>query len=239
MDTSPLSAFVAGATGYTGRAVVKRLRALDVTTYAHVRPNSPSLDRHRASFETLGAKVVSPAWEEEAIAETIRQLAPTHIFCLLGTTAGRAKRERKAGQEGLMYEAVDYGMTKMVIDAASSIDPLPTLVYLSAMGVGSKRPSNRYMRARWQVEQALGESSLPWIVARPAFISGPDREEWRPSERIGAIITDGLLRLGGQRLRNRFGSLSAEDLAEGLVYHALERAERRVVLDAEALRERQ
>ncbi|MBA3548122.1 MAG: hypothetical protein H0T76_16695 [Nannocystis sp.] len=41
---SPI-AWVAGATGYTGRALVAALRAQNITTHAHVRPDSPALER--------------------------------------------------------------------------------------------------------------------------------------------------------------------------------------------------
>lgn len=48
--SSPV-AFVAGATGRTGRAVVTALRHRGVTTIAHVRPESATAPARRARVE--------------------------------------------------------------------------------------------------------------------------------------------------------------------------------------------
>ena len=50
-------AFVAGATGYTGREVVRVLLERGVRTVAHVRPDSPHVDEWRSRFEAQGAAV--------------------------------------------------------------------------------------------------------------------------------------------------------------------------------------
>ena len=47
-------AFVAGATGFVGRAVVPALRRAGVTTIAHVRPDSARLDEWRKRFASTG-----------------------------------------------------------------------------------------------------------------------------------------------------------------------------------------
>ncbi|MDP6943652.1 MAG: epimerase, partial [Myxococcota bacterium] len=103
-------AFVAGATGYTGRAVVATLRDQGVRTTAHVRPGSPRLDTHRDHFESLGAAVDTTPWSQEAMAATLSTLHPTLVFCLLGTTRHRVAQERRAGDPALTYDDVDYGM---------------------------------------------------------------------------------------------------------------------------------
>ena len=47
-------AFVAGATGFTGREVVAELVRRGVRTLAHVRPDSSRLDEWRERFEAMG-----------------------------------------------------------------------------------------------------------------------------------------------------------------------------------------
>ena len=44
-----------GATGLTGRSVVAVLRERGIETLAHVRPDSPDLERWRSQFGALGA----------------------------------------------------------------------------------------------------------------------------------------------------------------------------------------
>jgi uncharacterized protein YbjT (DUF2867 family) len=79
---------------------------------------------------------------------------------------------------------------------------------------------------RGRVEHALAASRLVWIVARPSFISGPDRGESRPAERAAAVAVDaalgGLALLGGARWRERYASMTGERLARALVTIALD-----------------
>ena len=229
-------AFVAGATGYTGRALVGLLCSQGLETTAHIRPDKTHLDEHRAHFESLGAQVDTSAWDEASIAEALARIKPTHVFCLLGTTRHRVAKERKSGGPGLTYEAVDYGMTMMVVRAAEALEPMPRVVYLSAAGVKPSRPGS-YYEARYKVEQALLASSLPITIARPCFITGPDREESRPAERIGGVVFDALLSLMGSRIKAKWSSLDAEELARGLLRHALEPQGHQAILEAADLRD--
>lgn len=230
-------AFVAGATGYTGRAVVEVLRSQGVRTVAHVRPDSPRKDEFRARFEGLGAEVDNTPWEAEAIAETLQRLAPTIVFALLGTTRTRARSEGMAAQQA--YARIDYGLTKWLIDGAAKCAVRPRFVYLSAIGVRDDA-SNAYVAARARSEAALRESEVPWTIARPSFITGSDRDESRPLERIGAKVGDGVLAvaglLGGGKLRERYRSTDATTLARGLVRVAMDPAFERRVAQSEDLR---
>ena len=60
-------AFVAGATGYTGREVVRLLSGRGVRTVAHVRPDSPRVEEWRRRFETEGAAVDVTPWDDAEI----------------------------------------------------------------------------------------------------------------------------------------------------------------------------
>ena len=55
-------AFVAGATGFVGREVVRVLCERGFTAVAHVRPESSQRDRWREQFSQLGAQVDCTAW---------------------------------------------------------------------------------------------------------------------------------------------------------------------------------
>ncbi len=239
------TAFVAGATGYTGRALVRALIARGVTTIAHVRPDSPSLSTWQTRFRDQAAEVDTTPWRPEAMAEALARHAPTHVFAVLGTTRKRRRQAARSGEDA-SYERIDYGLTKLLLDAASALvprhevlDPKPCFVYLSAAGV-SAGARGAYMRARWQTESALRASGLPYIIARPSFVTGPDRDELRPGERLGAAAGDGVLALAGlfgaRTLRDRYRSTSATELAQALVRHALDPASQNRIITSEALR---
>ncbi len=230
-------AFVAGATGYTGRAVVAALRERGVETVAHVRPNSSALDSMRARFEAHGATVDTTAWQADAMAATLRARMPTVVFALLGTTRRRAAAEGMDGVQG--YERVDYGLTKLLLVACRDAVPDARFVYLSSLGV-TDGTRNAYLSARARVEAALREGGQPYTIARPSFITGPDRTEDRPGERMGAAMADAMFRavgwFGAQGLRARYRSMDATTLAAGLVRAAFDPDAAGTVLEADALR---
>jgi uncharacterized protein YbjT (DUF2867 family) len=230
-------AFVAGATGYTGREVVAALRKRGVRTIAHVRPDSSRIAEFRDRFTALGAEVDTTAWEPDAITSAFERLRPTHVFALLGTTRSRARNEGMSAQQA--YARVDYGLTKWLIDAALALGDAPRFVYLSAAGIDPDS-KNGYIAARARAEQCLTASGLPYTIARPSFITGPDREEERPLERIGSIVADGVLAvagaLGARRLRERYRSTTAAALARGLVRVAFDPAWAGRIAQSEDLR---
>lgn len=206
-----------GATGYVGRHVVRRLCEAGVPTIAHVRPGSSEIDEWRRRFAEWGAAVATTPWNPDALAGDLRQLAPTHVFSLIGTTRARAKSDQIPGD---IYRAIDYGLTKMLLDACRLLDPQPRFIYLSSVGASATSRS-AYLRVRGEIEAELASGDMPWIGAQPAVITGHDRDDDRPAERWSAAIGDGVLSvaslLGARGLRARYESTSATLLSEALV----------------------
>lgn len=237
---SSVVAWVAGATGYTGRSVVARLCAQGARVHAHVRPDSPGFERWRTTFESQGAVVEPVVWEPGAIRAALERCAPTQVYALLGTTMAKARASVRAGQPPADYERVDVGMSLMVLAAARALPRPPRFVYLSAAGAGPGARGD-YMRARARVEAEVLASGVPYTIARPSFITGSDREG-RPLERAGAAVVDTTLHvlaaLGAKRLAARWGSMTGETLAAALVDAAGDPAAANCVLEADALRER-
>lgn len=240
-SASPL-AFVGGATGYTGRFVVEALRARGITTVAHVRPDSSSRADWQKRFEALGAQVDFTPWDQAALRATFARLQPTLVFALLGTTQARGNRVAKSGAASAVadnYEAVDYGLTILLLQAAASLPQSPRFVYLSSLGADNPR-SNRYLDVRHRIETRLKEGGVPYTVARPSFITGEDRDEHRPMEKWGARVADGVLgalgALGAATLRDRYTSLSGSELGEALVIAGLGHGHRNAILQTEQLR---
>ncbi len=130
-SSAPTVAFIAGATGYTGREVVRALRARGIRAVAHVRPDSAQLDTWRARFEAMGAEVDATPWDDAAMQATLAALRPSLVFALLGTTRARAKEAEKRHEDAASqsYEAVDYGLSAILLRASVRVndggDPLP------------------------------------------------------------------------------------------------------------------
>lgn len=232
-------AFVAGATGYTGREVVRQLAEQGIPTVAHVRPESPRLEQWRRGFAALGASVDETAWDERAMTESLRGLQPTLVFALLGTTRARGQAARRRGAAAETYESVDYGLTVLLLRSVHSSARAARFVYLSSIRAGS-RSANPYLEARRRAEEEIRQSDISYVIARPSFITGPGRDETRPLERIGAAVIDGALVvagfLGARRLRERYRSTTNVILARALVRLALDPVAANTIVESEGLR---
>jgi len=238
-DPSTRPAFVAGATGYTGREVVRELCRRGVDTIAHVRPDSARLDEWRGRFAAVGARFDTTPWRDDAIEDLLRRERPALVFALLGTTRARRRRAHREGRPDESYHAVDYGLTALLMRATAAAATDARFVYLSAAGVrpGSRNP---YIAARARAEAELRASGLDWIIARPAFVTGPDREENRPLERFASTTLDAILTLaallGAKSLQRRYASLPGPTLARTLVNLALDPTATQTIARADALR---
>ena len=230
-------AFVAGATGYTGRAVVRELTERGVECIAHVRPDSPQLEEWRHRFTTAGAIFDCTPWGDAEFEAVMRHYKPAYCFALLGTTRRRSRQARRQGARD-SYETVDYLLTSIVLRAARVMSPAAKFVYLSAVGVheGARNP---YLAVRARVEAELMRSGLRFVIARPALITGEDREENRPAERAVAKVAEWALRAaeiaGWSSFRQRFATLTGPQLGRALVNAALDPAIEDAVLEVPQL----
>ena len=229
-----MSAFVLGATGFVGREVVRQLCVRGAKTYAHVRPDSSKLAEWRTRFGELGAEVDATAWDVAALAARWRELKPAHVYVLIGTTRSKAKAD---AVDGDIYEKVDLGLTKIAVDAARASEVSPRVVYLSSVGADAGARS-AYLRARGKAEDAVKASGLPWVIARPSFITG-ERDESRVGETTAAVLTNGALAIagvfGGKKLRDRYRSTSPDVLASALIRLG-EAPDHDVIVDGAGLR---
>jgi uncharacterized protein YbjT (DUF2867 family) len=155
------------------------------------------------------------------------RIRPALVFALLGTTRARMKAAGRSGEDPATqsYEAVDYGLTALLIEAAKETGLSPRMVYLSAAGVKeTSRPA--YYQARAKAEALLRSSGLPFTIARPSIITGPGRDDRRPLETAGAAVGDRLLSvvgwLGARKLKARYASTTNVRLAGALVRLALD-----------------
>jgi uncharacterized protein YbjT (DUF2867 family) len=211
-----VTAFVLGATGLVGREVVRQLCARGQKAIAHVRPDSKQLADWQQRFDALGAAVDTTPWDASPLTARFRAAQPAQIYILIGTTRSRARGDGVAGN---IYQAIDFGLTKLTVDAAVASGLRPRIIYLSSVGADPTARS-AYLAARGRAEQAVTGAGLPWVIARPSIITG-ERDDPRTGERGAAVIGDGLLALagalGGKKLRDRYRSTTGEILASALI----------------------
>jgi nucleoside-diphosphate-sugar epimerase len=231
-----MASFVVGATGFTGREVVRVLVARGERAIAHVRPESSRAGEWRERFTSLGAEVDTAEWDAGAMTAALRRAAPDRVFALLGTTGKRARGEGMSRGEG--YQRIDVGLTLLLLEAVRAAELSPRFVYLSSVGT-SDRSSSTYLKARAQVEAALHASGVHFTIARPSIITGEPRDDGRPLERVSAAVAGGVLAvagvLGARRLRAKYRPTTNVSLAQALVRAAFDPAAQDRVLEGQSL----
>lgn len=216
-------AFVAGATGYTGREVVRQLCERGMTVAAHLRPGSPSAERWGREFSAWGAEVVEAPWQAADMTAALAARRPELVFSCLGVTRSSARRDQLGDVD--IYQEVDVRLTALLVEAVRAAGIAPRFVYLSSIGARESARS-KYLASRARAEAAVSGSGLPYTIARPSFIAGAGRDDGRPLERAAAGVSDGFLAvagaLGARRLRDRFRSIDNVELARALIAAALD-----------------
>ena len=81
-------AFVAGATGLTGRFVVEYLIEAGIKVTAHIRPDSSRVDHWTRYFARLGADTSTVAWDQEEMTRALASLTVAGFAALVCREAG-------------------------------------------------------------------------------------------------------------------------------------------------------
>ena len=149
---------VTGGTGFVGPKVVHALRAAGHEVRALVR--RPERGRRLAGWgvELATGDVTDPASLRAALDGC------THVVHLVAIIAGRPEdfdRVMIRGTRSLVAAARDAGVERFVL--------------MSALGTSEEtRDTVPYFGAKWQMEHAVRESGLDWVIVRPSFVFGRD-----------------------------------------------------------------
>lgn len=160
-----------GATGGTGRALVKQALAAGDSVRALVR-NPTDLDVQHENLTVVPGDVQ----DVNAVRETIR--GTQAVLCSLGNTANNPDFIVSKG-------------TAVILDAMRELD-VKRIVVVSSMGVGDSRDQvgllfkiimktvlRKVMQDKERQEKMVKESGLNWTIVRPAGLnSGPKTERY-------------------------------------------------------------
>ena len=155
-------AFVAGATGYTGQALLE--------LFAHEETGWKPRPHARAAGKLADAVVCDPR-DVAKLTEGMRGCDA--VVQLIGTVKARFA-------EG-DYEDIDYGTTVALGEAAKAAG-VPRLLLLSSVGAGS--PRGKYLAVKRKTEAWVEASGLEYTIVRPSFIGGAGR---RGAQLLGTL----------------------------------------------------
>lgn len=205
---------VAGATGLVGRELIRQLeRRPEVSFTALVRrPGALRAESGRVREEVFAFD--DPA----AYARLGTELPCDVLLCALGTTL------KRAGSPAA-FRAVDAGYPMALMARLAELGTKPLFGVVSSAGTG--HPRGLYLKTKADMEKALVDSGLPYVIVRPSLLLG-DRAEFRLAERLtAALIARPYLYLAKllapqSRLLWRYAPIQATQVAEALLRACLD-----------------
>lgn len=163
MPFPPARILVVGATGMLGKPVADQLRA----TGFSIRVLARSHEKGRRLFPEEDIEIVAgDVTDSASLARALDGCAGVHISL-------------KGGPDAAGYERIEHQGTRAVAEAARAAG-VQQLTYLSAYTVGPQTASSPESRAKWQAEQAIRASGVPFTIFRatwfleslPLFVQG-------------------------------------------------------------------
>jgi uncharacterized protein YbjT (DUF2867 family) len=149
---------VTGATGFVGGHVVHELRGRELPVRCLVRD-----PRGAAKLAAWGCELAQGDVTDVASLDRAASGVET-IVHLVAIRQGRPEQFRRIMVEG----------TRALL-AAAKAEGVARFVHMSALGTSAEtKDAVPYYGAKWENEQQVQASGLPWVIFRPSFVFGPD-----------------------------------------------------------------
>jgi uncharacterized protein YbjT (DUF2867 family) len=149
---------VTGGSGFVGGHVVHELRARDLEVRCLVRD-----PRKAAKIAALGCELVQGDMSDPASLRRAVQGVETVVH-LVAIRQGRDRDFQRVmvdGTRDLLAAAKDAGVGRFVL--------------MSALGTSeATKDLVPYYRAKWEMEELVRASGLPYVIFRPSFVFGRD-----------------------------------------------------------------
>jgi uncharacterized protein YbjT (DUF2867 family) len=149
---------VTGGTGFVGSHVVHALRARELPVRLLVRDPRHGTRAAAWGAELVEGDVTDPISLRDAAAgvETI-----VHLVSIIKGSRGDFDRIMVEGTRNLVAAAKDAGVRRIVL--------------ASALGLNEQtRDAVPYFASKWEMERAVKESGIDYVIFRPSFVFGKD-----------------------------------------------------------------
>jgi len=206
--------FIAGATGFTGRALASLPQDHNAPLVLQTRNEARAKEVFPGDARTRSVEV-------RDLFELTKALEGcTKVVQLIGTV-------RKKFDAQTSYESVDYQSTLELLSAAKRKGNIDHFLLVSSAGAGLG--IGDYLTWKKRTEAAVIESGLPYTIVRPGLIAGTEAFDERPQYKgIGAFL-HGLAETPFGGPAGDIRPMSNELLAHLLLYIVKGEARERVV----------
>ena len=149
---------VTGGTGFVGGHVVQALRRAGMPVRCLVRDRRGAAELERSGCELVEGEMTDPTSLRRAVDGVA---AVVHLVAI--------RQGRQAEFERIMSQG-----TRDLLGAAAEA-AAGRFVHMSALGTSEQtKELVPYYRAKWEMEQSVQSSGLPYVIFRPSFVFGSD-----------------------------------------------------------------
>jgi uncharacterized protein YbjT (DUF2867 family) len=181
-EATRYSALLVGATGLIGSALLRQLIRDPLVSKVTVITRRPMENKDLGSASEKSKLIVMVASFDD-LDKSLEQVDADVVFCTLGTTIKVAKT-REA------FRKVDYEYPLALARFAERTNASVFSV-VTAMGASSNSKIF-YSRVKGELQDAIARLSIPTVqVFQPSLLLG-ERNQVRPGESFGALISKGL-----------------------------------------------
>ena len=191
--------FVTGGTGFVGRGILRELHRQGFSIRCLVRPGSEAKLPLRDGVEIVHGDLRESASLESAASGCG---AVIHLVGII----------REFPRQEITFQNLHVEATRQVLKIART-SGVSRYLHMSALGV-RKGAAAAYHRSKWEAEELVRNSGLPFTIFRPSVIVGPEGEFMRMISRLVRlaplvpVIGDG---------RYRLQPVALETVAKGFV----------------------
>jgi len=153
-----MTVLVTGGTGFIGPHVIHALRARDVPVRALVRDPAKAARLTAWGVELVRGDVTDPVSLAAACAGAD---AVVHLVSIITGSPADFERVMAQGTRDLVAAARDAGVRRFVLASALGLDE-------------RSKDAVPYYRAKWEMERAVKEAGLDYVIFRPSFVFGQD-----------------------------------------------------------------
>ncbi|WP_400164700.1 complex I NDUFA9 subunit family protein [Brevibacillus sp. TJ4] len=160
-----MKVFLTGGSGFVGKGIRARLQQAGITTVCLVRPGSE-------------AKVAGDAVDTEGL-----ELSTGDLFDLPSLVRGMQGCDavihlvgiiRERPSKGVTFPRIHVEGTRNILEAARQAQ-VKRFVHMSALGARENATSD-YHKTKYEAEQLVQNSGIPYVIFRPSVIFGPGDE---------------------------------------------------------------
>jgi NADH dehydrogenase len=153
-----MTVLVTGGTGFIGPHVVHALRARELPVRVLVRNRADGGRVTAWGAELVEGDVTDPASLRAALTGVD---AVVHLVSIIKGSRADFERIMAQGTRDLVLAAKDAGVRRFVLASALGLDE-------------RSKDAVPYYAAKWEMERAVKESGLEYVIFRPSFVFGKD-----------------------------------------------------------------